>query len=180
MASILSLISGLFGSKAPANEYQIAETYSGLRNMVLNAKSNSIGLNPGENEVWGVLMETGYSEAIVTLVALAEGTVSLYFSNGGGILGLGPHPGPQKASKSLISMAQKFSKYCSPTKTFPLPKPSYTRFYILTGNRIITIEAKEEDFGYNRNEFSPVFHKGHELISEIRKVDEQLRAEQKH
>jgi hypothetical protein len=35
------------------------------------------------------VMETGYPEALVTLVALSEGIASLYLSNGGGIIGPG-------------------------------------------------------------------------------------------
>jgi hypothetical protein len=35
----------------------------------------------------GVLMETGYDSATVTLFALSDGTTSLYFSNGGGVIG---------------------------------------------------------------------------------------------
>jgi len=61
---------------------------------------------------------------------------------------------------------------------YPLPNPTYTRFYFLTGSGVTTVAAKEEDFGYGRHQMSPLFHKGHELISEIRVVDEKLRAEQ--
>jgi hypothetical protein len=37
-----------------------------------------------EAPVWGILMETGYSEATATLLALGDGTTSLYLSSGGG------------------------------------------------------------------------------------------------
>jgi hypothetical protein len=178
MASIFSFLSGLFSSGALASDYKVAEPYAGLRNMVLTTKPQAIGLKPNAAEVWGVLMETGYPEAVATLIALADGTVSIYFSNGGGIIGLGPHPGPQKAGKAFLSLAQQYSKTGTATTKYPLPKPSYTRFYFLTGSGATTVEAKEDDLGHGRHQLSLLFHKGHELISEIRVVDEKRRAEQ--
>jgi len=178
MASLFSFLSGLFSSGVAAKEYKVAEAYSGLRNMVLTTKPEAVGLKPSASEIWGIVMETGYPEAVVSLVALADGTVSIYFSNGGGIIGLGPHPGPQKAGKAFISLAQQYSKYGKPTEKHPLPETAYTRFYFLTGRGVTTAEAKEEDLGYGRHQLSPLFHKGHDLISEIRKVDEKLRVEQ--
>jgi hypothetical protein len=86
----------------------VAEVYAGLRNGLLTAKAETTGLKPAANEVWGVMMEIGYSKAVASLVAVADGTVSLYFSNGGGIIGLGPHPGPQCVGKELIVLAQQF------------------------------------------------------------------------
>lgn len=179
MASFFSFIAGLFSPSANSADYKVAEAYSGLRNMVLSTKPDSIGVKLKDtNEVWGVVMETGYPEAVVSLVALADGTVSLYFSNGGGIIGLGPHAGPYSAAQSFLEASQQFSKQVQLTRIYPLPKPSYTRFYLLTGNGVLTAEAKEDDLVNNRLPLSPLFHKGHELISEVRAVDQQLRAEQ--
>lgn len=171
MAGIFSLLSNLFASDSRGSDYQPAETYSDLRKMVLSTAPKDVGLQPKPKEVWGVLMETGYSKAVATLVALADGTVSLYFSNGGGMVGLGPQPGPSLAAQSFLLASQQFSEQAQPTTTFPLPKPTFTRFYLLTGTQVLTVEAKEDDLGHGRHHFSPLFHKGHELITEIRKVD---------
>ena len=179
MASFFSFIARFFSSSAIAADYKVAEVYSGLRNMVLNTKPDSVGVKPKHtNEVWSVVMETGYPEAVASLVALADGTVSLYFSNGGGIIGLGPHAGPHRAAQSLLTASQQVSKQLKPTKSYPLPKSSFTRFYLLTSNGVLTAEAKEDDLGNNRHPLSPLFHKGQELISEVRAVEQKLRAEQ--
>lgn len=178
MASLFSLLAGFFVQSSDAAEYKVAEAYTGLRNMVLSTKPTELGLNPSPDEVWGVLMETGYPTAVVTLVALGDGTVSLYFSNGGGIIGLGPSPGPQRAAKDLIASAQKFVRQGQPTNGYPLPSQAMTRFYLLTGGRTVMFEGKENDMGNNRLPVSPLFHKAQELISQIRMVDEKRRAEQ--
>ena len=91
----------------------------------------------------------------------------------------GPHAGPHRAAQSFLAASQQFIKQVQPTKNHPLPKLLYTRFYLLTaGNGVLTAEAKEDDLGHNRHPLSPLFYKGHELISEVLAVDQKLRAEQ--
>jgi hypothetical protein len=126
--------------------------------------------------VWGVMMETGYSKAVASLVAVADGTVSLYFSNGGGIIGLGQHPGPQRVGKDFIALAQQLAAQAKPTTDFPLPQPDFTNFYLLSGSGVLCAEAKESDLGQGRHPLSRLFLKGHELISEIRVIDEKRSA----
>jgi hypothetical protein len=175
MASLFSLLSGWLSSRSAVRDYQVAATYTDLRNMVLTTKPETLGLMPTASEVWGVLMETGHPDGVASLVVLADGTVSLYFSNGGGIIGLGPHLGPQRIGKELLASAQRFTMLANLTKDFPLPRPTFTRFYLLTGSGVLAAAAKEDDLGYQRHRLSPLFHKAHELISEIRIVDEKLR-----
>jgi len=176
MAGIFAFLSGIFTSAFGSEQYKVAEVYTGLRNMVFTTAPVSIGLKPAADEVWGVVMETGYPKAVASLVALADGTVSLYFSNGGGILGLGPHPEPNRLGKELIVSAQRFVSQAKVTKVYPLPQPTYTRFYLLTGNGVVTVEAKEDDLGNQRDALSPLFYKAQNLISAIHVVDEQRNA----
>jgi hypothetical protein len=73
MASFLSFIAGLFSPGASAAEYKVAEAYSGLRDMVFSTRPDSIGVKLKDtNEVWGVVMETGYPEAVASLVCTSS------------------------------------------------------------------------------------------------------------
>lgn len=176
MAGWFSFLSRLFSSSDNPGRYNLAESYSGLRNMILSTKPEKIGVSSKEpDKVWGVLMETGHPKAVATVVALADGTVSLYFSNGGGIIGLGSHAGPKRAAESFVAGCQQYMGQLKPTKRFPLPRVGYTRFYLLTTSGIRTGYVREDDLGNGRHVLSPLFHKGHELISEVRMVDERLR-----
>ena len=71
-----------------AGDYEQAEVYSDLRKQVLSLTSEQLGTN---SPVLAVLMETGYPEAVATLVSVADGSSSLYYSNGGGIIGAGEY-----------------------------------------------------------------------------------------
>jgi hypothetical protein len=175
VASIIGLIMGWF-SKASAKEFEVVDIYRELRNKILTLDPSQIGLSPSDtNQVWGMLMETGYPDAVVTLVTIADGTVSLYFSNGGGIIGVGEHDGPRKASNSFLSLASKYVQHAKPTQQFPLPKEGKTRFYFLTYDGIFTVENKENDLGNERLPLSPLFLEAHEVITQARIVDDHLR-----
>lgn len=162
----------LFGKK---KEYEPAEIYLGLRRQILSLTQNQINslLKPPTLLI-GVLMESGYDEAVATLVTIADGTVSLYFSNGGGMLGLGEHEEIRKTCIDFLSFANQFVSKATPTSTFPLPLKGYTTFYFLTNSGVLSLTAKENDLGNNRLPLSPLFHKAHEVISQARLVDEKI------
>lgn len=153
---------------------KVAEIYTELRDQALSIQADQLGLSPdAANPVFGILMETGYKDAVVTVSAMGEGSVSLYFSNGGGIIGLGEHEGPRQAGLELLSVANKFLSHLKPTKEFPLPKTGYTTFYALTAKGVLTANAKEDDLGNGRLPLSPLFLKAHEVITQARIADEQ-------
>jgi hypothetical protein len=75
-----------------------------LRSMVLNLNPKDIGITKDNfpHPVFALLMETGYPEGSFTLSSVADGSTSLYFSNGGGIIGGGEHENVHKASSYLL------------------------------------------------------------------------------
>jgi hypothetical protein len=113
-------------------------------------------------------METGYAEAVATLLGVTDGSASLYFSNGGGIIGAGEKPEPNAAARKLVAKAAEFESALSVAKDFPLPQRAHTRFYIVTRTGVLTAEAMENDLGSGRHGLSPLFHAAHKLITEIR------------
>ena len=158
-----------------AGEYKTAEIYRDLRQRVLTFDPAAIGFKPTETgRIWGFLMEIGLPKAVATLVVLADGTVSLYFSNGGGLIGLGQHEVVRKAGLALLAEAPGFLAYTRSTKEFPLPQKGYTRFYFLTLDGAFTAEAPEEELGNGRVPLSPLFFKAHEVITQARLVHEKL------
>jgi len=180
MAGLLASIIGLFGCGKDAPKADTtADIYRNLRQQVLTLDPAKIGLRPtAANQVWGLLLETGYPKAVVSLVTIADGTVSLYFSNGGGIIGVGQHDEPRKACEAFLAFAPKFIPYADRTEVFPLPSEGHTRFYFFTFNGILTVDANEDELGNNRSPLSPLFHKGHEVITAALRIDEKLKGGQ--
>jgi hypothetical protein len=147
-----------------------ADVVQGLRQQVLTIQANQLGVAPTAERphVWGVLMETGYSEAVATLVVLADGTTSLYFSNGGGVIGAGTHDAVRVAGECFLSKAEEHVADLPTVSATPLPDVGRVRFYVRTFTGILGAEADQEDLGEGRHELSPLFHAGHAVITAVR------------
>ncbi len=177
MASFMSALGGLFGGEPSKPTYKTAEVYDDLRKQILELKAEQLGAATNQ-PVLAVVMETGYPKAVVTLVAVMDGSASLYFSNGGGIIiGAGQNLQPNAAARKLVTKAAEFKSACTMTREFPLPEKAHTRFYIITPAGVLTSEATEEDLGSGRDCMSPLFRTAHELITQIRLIDEKRKAE---
>ena|SRR5690349_15473798 len=115
-----------------------SDVIRGLRQQALTVTSAELGLRPdGPDDVWGVVMETGYAEAVATLVVLAEGTTSLYFSNGGGVIGAGEHAAVREAGKVLLSTASTHVRECAPARDTPVAQIGRVRLYLRTDGGLL-------------------------------------------
>jgi acyl carrier protein len=155
--------------------YEMKEIYMSMREMVLNLDAETIG-ELKDKPVWAVLMETGYPEAAATLVAVADGAASLYFSNGGGMIGAGEHASVRPASLGLVKMAEDYLGDMKMVEAFPTVTPGNTTFYVVTPNGVFTYTAKEDDLGGKRDKLSKLFYQGQELITQMRLADERRKA----
>jgi len=156
------------------NGYQPVQTYTDLRTMVFSVDLGALGSRKTDtvDHVWGIVMETGYSQAVATLLALADGTVNLYFSSGGGMIGLGDYQEVGEAGQRLIALAAKFVTNCDMACEFPLPRKGFTRFYLMTYSGVLSLEVDAEGLWQNAA-LAPLFDRGHKLLAMIRSIGEQ-------
>lgn len=146
--------------------------FLGNRNGVFALRPAELGIPEHPRyRVWGFVMEIGTPETLMTLVALGDGTVSLYFSNGGGITGIGNHAKPRHILKHLLAMAPDFLHATMPTAEFPLAPPNRVLFYFLTFDGVRAAHGGESDLGVGEHPLFPVFQKAHELIAAARDID---------
>lgn len=115
-----------------------------------------------------LLMETGYPEAVATPVGIVDGTSSLYFSNGGGFIGAGAHAAVAEASGRWLETGQEFLPQLSAVSDPPLPDERLTQFVAVTRDGLRGAVAPEEEPGEGRHALSPLFHAGHDVITQIR------------
>jgi ADP-ribosylglycohydrolase len=160
---------GLRGSAASGEQ-----VYQGLRAQILTLDPAAAGLQPepGHSVVWGVLMETAYPRGTATLVALADGTTSLYFSTGGGIIGGGFHQAVATATRSFLADLEDHLSMLRPDPDVTLPAAGQVIIRALTYTGRMSAEASEDDLGHGRHQLSPVFHAAHRVIAELRLVEE--------
>ena len=148
-----------------------AEASAALRARLLNGSASEFSIQP-DSSVWGVLMETGYPEAAATVVSLADGTASIYFSSGGGVIGGGPHEAIATAARRVVSVAKSHLSGMVATSQYPLPEPGQVKFYILTTKGVLTVEEAEETLGAGKHSLSPLFYAAQDVITGLREVSE--------
>ncbi|HYJ34036.1 MAG TPA: hypothetical protein VE326_12570 [Candidatus Binatia bacterium] len=141
-----------------------------LRAYALSAAAEDLDLAPTQARprVWGAIMELGYATGIATLLALADGTTSLYFSNGGGVIGAGEHAAVREAAESFLDAAEAHAAALPPVEATPTPRIGRVRLYVRTFEGTLGIEATDEELTRNEHPLSAVFHAGHAVITAIR------------
>jgi len=159
-------------AKSGSRHTKSAKVCLGLRRQILTLEPATAGIQDfvGTNQVWGVVMETGFPEATVTLVSLADGSTSMYFSSGGGVIGGAGHETVRKAALRMCLVADSFVSSCSPATEFPFPERGHTIFYILTKNGKVTSASLEKDLGEQKHPMSSLFYAGQDVITQLRLV----------
>jgi len=121
--------------------------------------------------LWGVVMETGYSNGIATLVALADGTTNLYLSAGGGSsVAAGTRPAVAAATHALLSTAEASIGNFALDDTDHVPKVGYVRLRLLGWADRRGAEAEEDQISQPGHPLAPVFHAAHAVVTQLRLI----------
>ena len=151
-----------------------ATAYQHLRSQVLSLERAAAGIPapPPDSPVWGLLMDMGFSNGTATLIALADGTTSLYHSGGGGVLGGQAHEAVRRANAALLAEDNDLVTQMRPTSTYPLPSAGATTFYARTDSGVLAGGGTDEDLGRAQHDLSPLFRAGHAVLTELRLICE--------
>ena len=160
----------LFGRKGgDGAQADPAEAYLGLRRLALGLTAGSLGSGcPADAPVVALLMESGMSGAVATLVGVADGTTSLYYSTGGGVIGAGTRRGVSAATDHWLQTCGALLEHLSPIHDAALPGEGVTQFVAVTPGGLLGAGAPMADLGERRHVLSPLFYAGHDVISRIR------------
>ena len=161
-----------FGRKRETEQAPVTEVYTGLRQQVLRLTPDQLGDGAfADAPVLALLMETGYPEAVATLVAVVDGTSSLYFSNGGGLIGAGTHAAVADESRRWLETGGEFLPRLAVITEPTLPAEGLTQFIAVTGVGLRGAVAPEEELGEGEHGLSPLFYGGQDVITQIRLVE---------
>lgn len=136
-----------------------------LRAGVLAIQPEDIGLTRSAcPRVWGVMMELGEAEVVVSLVALLDGSVSIYLSDGNGVLGCGLHPDVRLAAAKMLNIAGHVVAACEPVASYPMPGEGHVRFYLLTDRGVVMIDGDRQQLNDGKFELAELYYAGHSVI----------------
>ncbi len=157
---------------------EIEDIYTGLRDQALSFGSVEIKAAPvvPGGQALGVVMDMGYDTAVVSVVGLADGTTSMYISNGGGMIGVGENPGAAAASKRWVAVAEAALALLAEGGDDRLPENGTVGFNVLTTGPRFAGEAAESELAEGSHPLSALYAAGQDVITEIRAVDEARKA----
>lgn len=151
-----------------------ADDYVQFRSLILRLDPAELGLVPtaASPHVWGVLVEMGYAVGNATLVALADGTTSLHYSTGGGLLGSSGYSPLAEASQALVAQAENYLQHASLSNDLPLPLAGQVKFILLTYSGIYAIESDEKSLSTDGHLLSPLYRTAQNTLAQLRSLAE--------
>ena len=147
--------------------------YATQRSRALNL--DPAGLQIPEGHWFGAsvaLMEITQSGGTASLVAVADGTVSLYTSGGGATTGAGEHLAVREAAERFLQAAADAAQSMTATSDFPLPQPGHVRFHVRTPAGDVTAAVPEALLRARRHQLGPLYVAGQDVLTEIRILEE--------
>ena len=104
----------------------------------------------------------------------ADGTVSLYTSTGGGVIGAGAHDSVRGACQELLDWtnqyASDFIAASGPAGAFPLPGNGEVLFYLLSTSGVHLARCSGEKLAAQEDPFSNLFAACHSVLTEAREA----------
>ena len=145
--------------------------YLALRNQILSSSrpqaSSPVPAQPGD--AWAVVMDWGVPSGVATVVAVSDGTASIYYSGGGGSIGGAyARPAIRDAALHAVSIAGKFLDHMRLTDNFPLPETGGVAFYILTERGVFTARASADLVSTNRHPLTELGNAMQTIITQYR------------
>jgi hypothetical protein len=131
--------------------------YHVLRGQIFHVRREQIGLPAPAHDTdpWAVVMDWGMTEGSATVVAIADGTASIYLSSGGGSIGGGQsHDSIRQAAMRAVSVAAEFQPEMRRVTSYPLPGSGEVVFYVLTDAGVFSASASEKELSAHRPRLS--------------------------
>jgi hypothetical protein len=146
------------------------DIYTDLRSMALTVDLSTLQTPAGEPWTGAglAMMEIGMERAVASIVAIADGTVSMYLSTGGGVIGAGEHEAVRAEAKRFRTVLADSRSLLSRATDFPLPEPGEVRFQARIGGDGFSAAATESALRGGRHPLSPLYAAGQDLLTEIR------------
>jgi hypothetical protein len=179
---ILVVAVGLFRSKAvaqqksstvfvPTPEGKEMSTYLGMRNLALTVSAAKTGkpFPAKPNEPLAVLMDIPTSTRTATIVAYADGTASIYTSNGGGYMGGSQkYPAIREAAVKMLAAGRQAQAKMQITRQFPLPDQREIAFYVVTESGVYTARVPQDEFRKSTHPLAELYAASQEVITQYR------------
>lgn len=172
---LISIGTGLAGCrhKEVAQDQKDVSPMAGLRLMALNAQLEAIRkeIPPTEHGVWGSVTDISREHGSATVVFLADGTASLYFSTGGGILGGESHESVRRAGANLLQCLERSFASFRTGAPGSLPTAGNVRFYVKARDGLfVSDEVSVDELASGHHALSACFVDVNKVVLALREI----------
>ena len=161
------------GSDIPSTSNQTKTSdnpYLGLRQMALSTTAEALRIvaSPETTTVYGVIMDLGMDQGIVTIVSFQTGDASMYTSTGGGMLGAGKNLDVSNAAKHFVDLSHQYLDKAKVSHSTELPKSGEVIFYLFTNQGTYELKEALKSFDDKSSPLLNLFYEANNLINELR------------
>lgn len=150
------------------------DIYLGLRNVMLGGSRAKFSLpeTSRPTEPWGVLMDWGVTKGTATVVAMSDGSASVYLSSGGGFIGGAGQEPIRNAAQKAVAIARDVRLPAKPVSIFPLPEQHGVFFYFLTDDGVFTVQSNDQEMKSSSHPLKEIGDAMQEVITQYRLWDQ--------
>jgi hypothetical protein len=151
------------------------DTGKNLRMMALNTSPKDLGFSSDQDypKVFGILMDWRVGEETASILAMRDGTASLYTTSTFGVLGGHRHEAIRKAAEKCTKIANQFLDKSTATVNFAYPKEGEVFFYLLTYEEVRLCIGNEKAINQGNDPTRPLFAAAQNVLTELRLVTEE-------
>lgn len=144
-----------------------------MRDLQLRTPPAEMGLTPASpDQLVGVCMEQLVGAAVMSLRCFLDGTVSVYFSAGGAIIGIGQHDEGREAGRRLLEEAQGLSSQFLPDSELALPGEGQTRFVLVRFDGTYAASEATALLESGNGALAGLYRLGQEVLAVARRLHE--------
>lgn len=154
---------------------RVSSAYTRLRNEALTVSPDSLEFDGRPPRVWGAVMDVWTpSGDVTTVVVFADGTTSLFSSDGRGIVGAGSQRAVRRASGAFLDAAEAGSRAMAEVAAgpFPLPPAGRVRFFLRTSAGVRGAEAGEAELQAGHHPLSALYAAGQGVLRQVRPLSQ--------
>lgn len=160
---------------------RLADVYLELRELILRGDPFAHGWTPSADlpNVWGALVEVGLAAGPATLVALRDGTTSLYLGNGGATIGAGAAGAVADRTRQLLTAVEGALTHFAPIWEFPVPEPGQVRMVALTYGGAMGADASQAELADDRHPLASAFALSGVVLAEMERLETAMPSDRK-
>ena len=114
-------------------------------------------------------MDWNTGNGIATVVAVADGTASVYLSSGGGSLGGSQaHAEIREAAVKAVALAAEFQPQMHPVATYPLPESGGVTFYAITDAGVYSSAGSAKELAVQSHPLSRLGNMMQNIVTQYR------------